>query len=171
MRAELVIVPDASALKARCYELWSWHTNRSARNVRALLDQEYADVDVDLPTEVTIRHWVSRENWAERADTELAREYPAIIRQIKRQMLLNVLLGQQRVTEALTGVRPLDKDLAGIIIHNEKAWGMGTLGANQGGEMSLTFDADDAEHEALSTEQRTRKLRAMMSEKSRKHAS
>jgi len=174
VRAELMIIPDAETLKARCWELWAYQTNHSPTRTLAMLEAEYADYDaLPLPALKTIKHWITAEGWVKRADEELARDYPEQVRAFQRGVWRARLLSLERTFDVLTGTgRPMGKEESALIQRLWQMSGIGTYGANQGGEMGLEFGNEGAaEAEALSLEQRARKVRAMMSERSRQAGS
>lgn len=167
---ELIVLPTPEQLKAKAFDYWCWSANRSSARVLRLLELEYDGIELALPTADTIRQWASRGKWADEASAQLAREYPVQVQDFKRALWQALILANDRVFDVLTGTgRPMAKEEAQIIQRLYQIWGVGTFGANQGGEVALSFGTTEQD-EVLSLEQRARRMRAIMSERSRKQA-
>jgi hypothetical protein len=160
--SELLQVPTPPELRARAYEVWAWQANRSCARVRRILEREYADFpDLALPTESTMRSWVQREDWRGRANAEFAEGYPQQVRAFRLGVWQLMQLSQERLFDALTGVRELSKEEVAAIKLIWSAWGLGALGANQGGEMSVPVEQDADDLAELTTDERLRRMRGL----------
>jgi hypothetical protein len=68
-------------------QLWTWRCDRNAARTVAELAKELSP-DEPLPTEQAVRLWVNGENWAIRADDDIAALAPAIQRRDAARMFV-----------------------------------------------------------------------------------
>lgn len=167
MRAELIVVPEPETVKARLKSLWAFQAARHVPRALRLLEREYEGADIGLPSADSVRHWVQREDWHTWANDEWAKGYEHRMRRLKESMFTVLELLHDRHLDALTGGAPLTKEEVALSIGYDKMFGVGALGFNQGGLMKLDFAVEDAEEQALSLEQRARRLRAMTMERNK----
>lgn len=167
VQAELLVVPDAQTLKDRLKALWAFQAARHVPRALRLLEREYEGMDLALPAADTVRHWIQREGWHAWADAEWARGYGQRAHRLKESMFTVLELLHERHLDALTGGPPLTKEEVALTQNYDKMFGIGAYGFNQGGELSLQFAVDDVEEQALSLEQRARKMRALQMERNK----
>jgi hypothetical protein len=159
--AELVIVPTAEELRQEAYEIWATVAHRSVARTRSVLEQRYQDVTVELPSKSALHNWIRRHEWEQRANEDLRERYPRELREFALGQWRLLQGYQQRMLDALCGAGPeLSKEEIKAYEVLLKSTGQGAYGFNQGGPLKLEFEMTDQQWEALSVDERLRRLRA-----------
>jgi hypothetical protein len=144
-------------IRQRAFELWSTIAARSAPRTEYLLAQELG-MDAAVPAASTIRAWAAAEEWAARADADLAETFGKTLRQLQVTALAAMALAQSTLVDAMVGL--LDDAPYGGSGRIKAAEAMLRLAERSGIQLVATEAAlPPPSEEGLTTVQRSRRMR------------